>query len=198
MKKYIFFLSSVVILSSCAKDIPDNNGEFHGTAFRLNRPNYNEAHNYNQGEVGTHPICNGSFDWGRNFGNSWSFNEFDNTNQSHYAKLYTDSIGYISFKDGGIGELVLTNQDSIDINVQFYYEIVAKDKNNHYININWDDVKIKTYHRGNAPLGSFNYKKVGEDLYVFEASMTDYDGIFQWGGNYISWFNNDFTKCYTK
>lgn len=209
MKKVILSMMvfSSVTLMSCEKNIPDNGNDYHGTSIRLNNPNYGtNPKSYNEGEVGRHAICNGSFDWGRNFGNSWSFNEFDNTNINHYEKYYSDSIGYIEFGEGGIGELVFVNQDSISINVPFTYEIVGKDRNNHYYQIDWEDVKIRTYVRyenGGEPLATFNYTYMGEmsfdngvDIYKWEGSMNDFDGVYSWGGNYVSYFNNDFTNCY--
>ncbi len=189
-------MSSVVILSSCAKDIPDNNGEFHGTSIRLNRDAYGESQSYNEGKVGSHAICNGAFEWGRNFGNSWSFNEFDNANIKHYDKYYTDSIGYIEFGEFGIGRLKLVNQDSIHIDVPFTYEIVGKNKSGYYYQINWEDVKVRTYvqyDNGGSPLMSFGYQDMGDGLFVWEGSMSEFSGVYLWGGNYISWFNNDFT-----
>lgn len=200
MKKLALLLPLLLmVLSSCDKNIPDNGTDYHGTAIRLNRDVYGEYQTYNEGNVGTHPICNGAFDWGRNFGNSWSFNEFDNGNIKHYDKYYTDSIGYITFGEGGLGELVMVNQDSIQLNIPFTYEILGKDRNNYFYRIDWEDVKVRTYvqyDNGGSPMGSFQYQSLGEGLYMWEGSMNDFDGVYQWCGNYVSYFNNDFTNCY--
>ena len=200
MKKLVLLLSVLSIgLTSCEKNIPDNGNDYHGTAIRLNTPNYNKPYNYNEGKVGTHAICNGSFDWGRNFGNSWSFNEFDNGNINHYPKYYTDSVGYITFGEGGLGELVMVNQDSIHLNIPFTYEIVGQDRNQYYYRIDWEDVKVRTYvqyDNSGSPLGSFEYQSLGEGLFMWEGSMNEFDGVYQWAGNYVSYFNNDFTVCY--
>ena len=189
----------VPFMVSCEKNIPTNGEKIHGTSIRLNTPTYGVNYDYKVGEIGTHPICNGSFDFGRNYGNSWSFNEFDNGNIKHYEKYYSDSIGYIQFGEGGIGELVMVNQDSIQLNIPFTYEIVGKDMNHHYLRIDWEDVKVRTYvsyEDGGSPLHTFGYTFMGgmsfnngKDIYKWEGSMNDFDGMYTWGGNYVSYYN---------
>lgn len=199
MKKVIVLSLLYLGMVSCESNIPDNGNDFHGTSIRLSNPNYGQTINYNEGKVGRHTICNGAFDWGRNFGNTWYFNEFDNGNIRHYEKLYTDSVGYIEFGEGGLGELVMVNQDTLQFNIPFTYEIVGKDQNNYYYRIDWEDVKIRTYVQyvnSGSPLMTFEYQDLGEGLFMYEGSMDNFDGIFSWGGNYISYFNNDFTNCY--
>lgn len=197
MKKILALSVICFSLIACEKPLEDNGTDYHGTSIRLSRPDYDKVHDYHQGEVSRSAICNGAFDWGRNFGNSWSFNEFDNGNINHYAKLYTDSIGYIEFLDGGFGNLVMINQDSIRIEVPFTYEFLKEVKGIDYMRINWDDVEVRTYVQTNGqPLNSFNYENLGGGLFVWKGSMSQFSGVYSWGGNYVSYFNNDFTNCY--
>lgn len=198
MRKVISIIAACMALVSCQKSIGDNGTDYHGTSFRLSRPEYNKSHDYKQGEIGRSPICNGAFDWGRNFGNTWSFNEFDNGNIKHYEKLYTDSIGYIEFLEGGIGNLVMTNQDSIAIEVGFTYEFTAKDRGIDYLKIYWDDVEVRTYVQKDKgrPLSSFQYENLGDGLFVWKGNMSEFNGVYDWCGNSIAYFNNDFSNCY--
>lgn len=204
------FVSGLIVMglsfTSCEKSVPMNN-DTAGMSFTLNssvwdNPQYEDFLKRQEPQGKTFPICKGSWDFGRNFGNTWFQDEFNNLDAGQYDRMYGDSIGYISFGEGGLGELVIVNYDTIFNKIPFTYEVLQKTKQTTYMDIQFESQVIRTYVvkelGSNPPLHSFNYTyyadlMVGVDEYViyqWEGNTSDYNGVFKWTGTNIMYVNS--------
>jgi hypothetical protein len=176
--KNVILLSSLVVMS-CSKGFVDNQGMKYGTFLTIQNNTFG-VNDFKVGEVGTYDVSFGALDFGRNIGSSRYFNEYDYS--KNLDELYQDSIGVITFNENGLGVLKFTNQDSLSYTVNFDWQM-GKVKNNQVsMALHFEPINVKTYST-TQPLHVFNYKKVKDNLWVYEVSIDTYNGKWIWSGN---------------
>jgi len=164
--KNIFILLFVLGLVSC-ETVTESPTDKTGTTFVV-RNNTFGVNDFDVASYKTYPIAFGSFDYGRNFGSDENHN-------------YQDSIGYISFGENGMGEMLFYNQDTIRIHVPFTFEFYRKG-GKQYVDFTFTKSMVKTYVT-TEPLYVFGYQKVNDSLWIFTANMEQYNGRYLWIGN---------------
>ena len=165
MKKLIGLL--IPVLVACEPPIPQDNYDI-GTCFDV-RNNTFGVSDFKVGKVGKYAIPFASLDFGRNLG---------------VGNSYSDSIGFIEFKEDGTGNIELTEQDTIHSRVDFTYNFGRRDHNTTEVFIEFEDSNFKTYSK-TPPAEIFNYVRVGQSLWKYEVSMSKYSGRFVWFANKI-------------
>ena len=194
------------IFTSCESIVPTNNEDF-GTSFTLNSSVWENPQFKNfmrtQNPIGkTLPICVGSWDFGRNIGNTWCQDEYNSMDIKQHERMYGDSIGYISFGEGGLGELVIVNYDTLHYEIPFTYEVLGTTRQTTYIDMDFESTTIRTYVvkelSDEPPLYNFNYTYYAdlvEDnkeyvIYKWEGDMSNFSGAFKWTATNISRVNS--------